>query len=65
MAKDRTIACVNYMAEGHCSKGREGTFYGKCQTCNKYQPIKGGTPARRNLKKEKLNKIKNNRKDWF
>lgn len=62
MAKDRVIACQYYKAEGHCSKGRDGTFWHKCQTCNLWKPKKGSLPARKNLKKEKLQKIRN--KEW-
>jgi hypothetical protein len=51
--KDRTIACIYYAAEGQCAEGREGTFWRACQHCDNYQPIAGGRPARKNLKKEK------------
>ena len=45
MAKDREIVCKYYLYEGSCSKGREGTFRHKCQTCNLYEPKKGTVPA--------------------
>lgn len=61
MAKDRNIACIYYEAEGCCKKNREGTFYHYCQKCDRYDPIKGGKPARVNNKRKKLDKIK--RKD--
>lgn len=56
MAATREIACAFYEYEGSCMKGREGTFWESCQTCRKYQPRKGGEPARRNLKKQKIEK---------
>ena len=64
MAKDRYVACYYYIAEGKCKKGREGTFYKKCQTCDKYLPVKGGRPAKKNLKKEKLNKLLSRQAWW-
>ena len=48
--KDREVRCIYYDYEGSCLKGREGTFWDACQTCNKYKPVKGGAPARKNLK---------------
>lgn len=54
MAKEREIACMYYAHEGECLKGRKGTFYDACQTCKKYAPQKGGFPARKNTKKQKL-----------
>lgn len=57
--KDREIACVYYEFEGKCSKGRDGTFRKACQTCNKYKALKGGRPAHKNLKKQKIEKIQN------
>lgn len=58
MAKDREIVCQYYEHEGKCSKGRKGTFRHKCQTCDKYNPKKHTRPARKNLKKNKLEKIR-------
>lgn len=55
---DREVACVYYVYEGECLKGREGTFKKACQICKKYKPKKGGTAARSNLKKQKIAKIK-------
>ena len=52
MAKDREIVCKYYECEGKCKKGREGTFRHYCQKCNKYDPIKGREPARKNLRRE-------------
>ena len=64
MSKDREIACESYVYEGCCKKGREGTFRKACQTCSKYRPIKGGRPARPNLKREKKEKFEKNRRNW-
>ena len=64
MARDREIACKYYVCEGECSKGREGTFRCQCQICNKYDPVKGAQPARRNLKKEKNEKFMKDKRNW-
>lgn len=64
MAKDREVACEFYICEGSCSKGREGTFRKTCQTCSKYRPVKGGRPARRNLKREKQEKYLKDKRNW-
>lgn len=58
MAKTREVACQYYAHEGECLKGREGTFYGSCQTCKKYAPQKGAAPARRNNKRRMLEKAR-------
>ena len=58
MAKDREIVCKYYECEGKCKKGREGTFRYYCQKCNKYDPIKGRGPARKNLQRAKLEKLR-------
>ena len=44
--KDREIACVFYEYEGSCLKGKAGTFRKACQTCGKYKPKLGSSPAR-------------------
>jgi len=64
MAKNREIACIHYICEGNCALGKEGTFRKHCQTCKTYKAVPGGLPARKNLKREKLNKIKNDRRTW-
>lgn len=64
MAKDREIACENYVCEGECTKGREGTFRHYCQTCSLYRPVRGGQPARKNLKKEKTEKFLKDKRNW-
>lgn len=58
MAVDREIACEFYEFEHSCSKGKEGTFRKACQTCKKYKAKKGTLPARKNLKRQKVEKIK-------
>lgn len=57
MAKTREIVCEYYEYEGSCTKGREGTFYGKCQTCDKYNPKQGAKPNRVDNRRKKLDKI--------
>ena len=64
MAKDREIACKYYICEGNCSEGREGTFRNQCQRCDKYDPVRGGQPARRNLKREKNEKFLKDKRNW-
>ena len=58
MAKDREVVCKYYECEGKCKKGRKGTFRYYCQKCNKYDPIKGREPARKNLRRAKLEKLR-------
>ena len=58
MAKDREVVCKYYECEGKCKKGRKGTFRYYCQKCNKYDPIKGRKPARKNLRRAKLEKLR-------
>lgn len=58
MSSEREIACIYYKWEGECEKGREGTFRKACQTCKKYKARKGSLPARKNLKRQKMEKIK-------
>jgi len=57
--KDRNIICEFYMYEGGCSKDREGTFKKYCQTCQMYKAKRGAAPARKNLKRQKLDDAKN------
>ena len=58
MASEREVACVYYKWEGECEKGREGTFRKACQTCKKYKAKRGGALARPNLKRQKIEKIR-------
>ena len=64
MSRDREIACKSYICEGNCSKGRGGRFRKDCKTCNKYDPIRGGQPARKNLKREKNEKFNKDKRNW-
>ena len=57
MAKVRERVCKFYEYEGKCSKGREGTFYNKCQTCDKYNPKRGAKPNRVDNRRKKMEKI--------
>lgn len=59
--KNREIACQFYEYEGRCLKGREGTFRKACQKCKLYKAIKGGRPARKDLRRQKREDIR--RKD--
>lgn len=51
--KNREIACIYYLCEGECQKGRKGTFRKACQHCDLYSPISGGEPARKDLRRKK------------
>lgn len=62
--KDRERACKHYQCEGSCAKGRAGTFRKQCQTCNLYDPVPGGQPARKNLKHEKIMKAAKDKRNW-
>ena len=64
MAKDREIACKFYICKGQCERGRLAEFYGQCQHCDLYVPIKGGHPRRKDLRQEKRNKLANDRREW-
>lgn len=64
MAKDREIQCIHYKSEGICALGKKGTFRHQCQTCKTYKKLPGGLPARKNLKKEKLEKYQNDKRHW-
>ena len=52
--KDRDALCKWYRAEKDCAKGREGTLWHSCVHCQKYEPIRGREPIRKNLKRKKL-----------
>lgn len=56
--QDREIPCIYYEYEGCCKKGREGTFYGSCQTCKKYSAKKHAAPARRNNKRKRVQQLR-------
>lgn len=57
MSKDRQNTCKHYICANHpCEKGREAEHNGYCQRCDKYEPR--AHIKHLNLKKEKLNKIK-------
>lgn len=58
MRKDRETPCSFYICEGRCENGREANHKGYCQKCNKYEPR--AKVKHINLKKDKLNKIKQN-----
>lgn len=65
--KDREVVCKYYTyAGGPCDKrGVSVHFCDECQTCRKYEPIKGGKPRRtdnRARKQERINKRE--MRDW-
>jgi len=58
MAKTREVACVHYQHEGSCDLGKDGKFYGHCQTCKTYKKTPGAKPARTDNRKHKLERIR-------
>ena len=60
MSKDRIEPCKYYVCEGECEKGRESEHNGYCQRCKLYEPR--AHIKHQNLKKAKLEKIKQNEK---
>lgn len=64
MARDREVACIHYICEGKCDLGKDGTFRRQCQICKTYKPVPGGQPARKNLKREKAEKLIKDKRNW-
>lgn len=60
--RDREVQCIYYEYEGHCSKGKEGTFKGSCVHCPLYVAKKGAKPLRVDERRKKLEKA--SKKDW-
>lgn len=58
MAHLRVVACVDYVCEGNCKQGKDGTFWKKCQKCTTYKPIPGGHPAKVDTRQKKMEKAK-------
>lgn len=63
--KNREIQCKFYECEGKCLKGREGTFYGSCQHCTKYQKKMGARPNRVDTRKRKIEKYMKHDRDFY
>ncbi len=38
MAKFRETPCIYYICKGECEKGRDASYKGYCQKCDKYTP---------------------------
>lgn len=64
MAKDRGVACISYICEGNCKKGRPGTFFHYCQKCNIYKPVPGGKNIKPNRKSSIIEKMKKDKRNW-
>lgn len=62
--KDRERQCVYYIYETNCAKGHDGTFKKACQHCKFYIPKKGAVPRRKDLRKEKVEKWMDNKRNW-
>ena len=57
MARTRETPCKYYICDGQCTKGREAHHFHYCQRCDKYVPR--AKVQHINMKKKKLDKIKN------
>lgn len=66
MGKTRELACVYYQYEGKCSKNnnKKCRFYHEMQTCDLYQAKRGGVPARKDLRREKKDKLEKDKRSW-
>lgn len=63
--KDREIQCEHYVHEGECNlRNKECHFRKEMQTCGFYKAKRGGKPARKDLRQEKLEKISKDRRNW-
>ena len=56
--KTREIACIHYKNEGNCDLGKECSFYGHCQNCSTYKKRPGAKPARTDLRRKKIERIR-------
>ena len=63
MAKTREIVCIHYICNGKCDLGKEAEFYGLCQTCPSYSPLRHGKPARTDTRKQRAERAR--RKEKF
>lgn len=64
MAKDREIKCLHYLCEGSCDLGHKGTFRHACQTCKQYNPVRGSMPARKDNRRQKLERAQCHDRDY-
>lgn len=63
MAKVREIACIHYKYHGCCDLGKNADFYGHCQTCPTYSPLRHGRPAREDTRRQRAERAR--RKEKF
>lgn len=56
--KEKQRPCIYYICEKNCELGREGTHKKYCQRCDHYTPDKRYKLNKKNIKREKLEKIK-------
>ena len=63
MGKVREIACIHYKCHGECDLGKEADFYGHCQTCKTYSPLRHGRPARVDTRRQRAERAR--RKEKF
>lgn len=51
--KTREIQCIHYICEGECDLGHKGIFYGCCQYCKRYKPLRSGKSARSDTRRKR------------
>ena len=59
--KERGL-CIHYMHDHNRDLGKDGEFWGHCQTCPTRKKNPGAGPARPNLKRKKLERAR--QKEW-
>lgn len=62
MSKDRNIICKNYIAAGVCSLGKICFINKEMQHCSLYEKTNKAVPFRKNIKKQKIEKIR--KEEW-
>ena len=62
MAKTREIPCIHYKCKGECDLGKKAEFYGLCQTCPSYSPLRHGKPARIDTRKQRIERARKKEK---
>ena len=62
MAKDREIPCKFYECKHSCTLGKDADFYGLCQTCPSYSPLRHRKPARTDTRKQRAERARRKEK---
>lgn len=64
MSKTREVVCIHYQCEHSCDLGKKAEFYGHCQTCPTYKARPGGIPARKDNRRQKIERDHRRDKDY-